>query len=89
MILRGSELDRGFAVAQRKERCLFAEQAFLDHDFPGRRAEATAEHHVDRGFRLLHALRDDNAFAGGKPVRLYDDRRARLAHIVLGGPLRF
>ena len=64
-------------------------EAFLDHDFPGRRAEAAAEHHVDRGFRLLHGLRDDHAFAGGKPVRLHDDRRACLAHIVLRGACAF
>ena len=75
--------DRGLAVAQREERGLLADQEFLDHDLGAGRAEAAAEHHVDRGFGLGQRLRDHDALAGGEPVGLDDDRRALLAHVGL------
>ena len=55
----------------------------LDHDLGAGCAEGAAEHHVDgvKRFRLGH--RDHDALAGGKPVRLHDDRRALLADIGL------
>ena len=84
VVLRGDERDRGLAVAQREERRLLAAQEFLDHDFGARLAETAAEHHVDRGFGFGQRLRHHHALAGREPVGLDDDRRALLAHIVLG-----
>jgi hypothetical protein len=41
------------------------------------------EHHVDRGFRLRDRFGDHHALAGGKPVGLYHDWGAVLAHVNL------
>ena len=85
VVLRRGERDRGLAVAQREERDFLAGEKFLDHDLGAGRAEAAAEHHVDRGFGFGDRLRDHHALAEREPVGLDDDRRALRAHVGLGG----
>ena len=84
VVLRGDQRDRGLAVAEREERRLLAVEEFLDHHLGAGVAQAAAEHHVDRRFRLGHGLRHHHALAGGKAVGLDHDRRALGAHIGLG-----
>ena len=54
---------------------------FLHHDFGAGAAEGAAEAVVDRRERLGLGHRYGHALAGGKPVRLDDDRRALVADI--------
>ncbi len=85
VVLRRSERDGVLAVAQREERRLFALQELLDDNLGSRSPHAAAEHHVHRGFRLGERHRDDDALSGREPVRLDDDRRTLLAHVVHRG----
>ncbi len=66
-----------------KKRRLLAVEELLDDELRAGRAQAAAEDHVDRRLRLGDRRRDDDALAGGEPVRLDHDGRAARAHIGL------
>ena len=85
VILCGGERQRVHAVAQAEEaRLLAVEEGFHDH-FRAGRAEGAVEAVVDGGERLVERHGDGHALAGGKPVRLDDDRGALGLDIGPGG----
>ena len=83
MILRGGQRQRVFAVAQGEERGFLALHELFDDDLGAGFAKTAAEHHVDRRKRFLVRHRHDDAFSGGEPVGLDDDRSALFADVGL------
>ena len=75
VVLRGGERQRMRAVDQGEEARLLADQEFLDDDFGAGGPERAREAGIDGGRRRLARLGDDDAFAGGQPVGLDDDRQ--------------
>ena len=93
-ILRRRERDRVDAVAEGKHRYLGTVEQLFDHDAP-----AECGDRLQRVVELLLRVADEDALAGGEPVRLDDARRPRDreglrgrdaggAHHVLGERLR-
>ena len=70
------------AVGEHEEARLLAGHELLDHH---PRAGAGGEDRVERRQRLAHGLGHGHALAGGEPVGLDHDRRARGRHVGAGG----
>ena len=84
MVLRGRQRQRRLAVGQAEEACFLAVQESFDHHFRAGRAEGAGKAVVDGGHCVVECHGHGYALAGGKPVRLDDDRCALLALIGLG-----
>ena len=78
MVLARRERQHVPAVDHDDEARLLAVEEFLDDDARCRQRPMLVvdQHRVDRRVRLGERRRDDDAFAGGEPVGLDDDRRA-------------
>ncbi len=76
VILRRCHGECMLAIDKGKEARLLALHAFLDHQLGTGLAKPATEHHVDGRMRFRDSGGDDDALAGGKPVRLHHNRRA-------------
>jgi len=82
VILRCSEWQDRLAVDDGNEAGFLTGQEFLDNDAAAGFTERISLQHVAYGaLGLGLGLRNDNALAGGKAVRLDDDRRALFGNI--------
>ncbi len=68
VVARGRQRDDIAAVAERDEADLFAAEEFFDHQ--------AALELAERGLGFGAVLRDHDAFSGGEPIGLEDDREA-------------
>lgn len=85
VVLRRTERQHVLAVAKAEEARFLAIEIGLDHHLGAGRAKGAGEAFVDCGKGLFEVHRDGHTLAGGKPVRLDDDRRALFANIGPGG----
>src|SRR5579884_425169 len=75
VIARGNKRHDGFPVGHHQERELLALQTLLDHDLcAGISYQLAREHLAGDAGRFFFGLRDDDPFAGRKPIGFDDDR---------------
>src|SRR5664280_2600238 len=83
VVARCCKRQDGLSITEEQQRTLAPREKLLEQERP------STSQTLDGRYRLAPCCRDDDALASGQAVRLYDDRKPKIAHVRQRSPRLF